>query len=695
MMIAISFIKAKWTRSANLSTGMNALYKHVRFICLLVALLVCYSATADNHRSIGWFESAMIDGSLDFMGSVRHDGCLLPIYSETYQPTVQANSYSVALSFPVYERLTPDELKPLKPLLNLLPDSLQLNVSYGMDRKKMVLNLSFVPFIRKGSGYYKLTSFKWEITPVQSSAVTLRAKKSYASASQLASGKWKKLSVKESGLYKLTYEDIVNMGLNPSKIQIYGYGGNLLEEDFSKTGYQDDLPAVPVWKELGADSVFNKGDFILFYAKGPVSWTQNASGFFNRVRNSYSDKAYYFAGEREGGTLTVSNTSFSGTPNKQSTSFTDFLLHETDLVNIGESVASSGTGRELYGEDFVSIPDRTFTFDVPNVDTTQKSRIGVDFVAHNTSTSYCNLFVDDHFITAMSMSAISSSDLYTYGTNANVMALFQPTSDKMNVTLNYLQYGNSSTPRAFLNYIILNVRRKLKLDKSPLVFRDPNVTGTGNVARYTIDGANSTVKVFDVTDPSGMTCVTGSLSGSAYVFDAPASSLKEYVCVNLNGSIPSPTIEGNVANQNIHGYQPDMVIITPEAFKKQAARLAEVHTENDGLSVLVVTPEQVYNEFSSGTPDATAYRRMMKLFYDKATTESELPKYLLLFGGGVYDNRLVSAQFLSGTTKSNWLLTYESKESLRGSSSFVTDDYFGFLDDSEGSDLSSGIMCWL
>lgn len=55
-----------------------------------------------------------------------------------------------------------------------------------------------------------------------------------------------------------------------------------------------------------------------------------------------------------------------------------------------------------------------------------------------------------------------------------------------------------------------------------------------------------------------------------------------------------------------------MIIIAAKAFQTQAERLAEEHRATDGLTVEVVDPQSIYNEFSSGAPDATAYRRFMK-----------------------------------------------------------------------------------
>jgi hypothetical protein len=137
----------------------------------------------------------------------------------------------------------------------------------------------------------------------------------------------------------------------------------------------------------------------------------------------------------------------------------------------------------------------------------------------------------------------------------------------------------------------------------------------------------------------------------------------------------------DIDNQNLHGSeQVDMVILSPNAFFSEASRLAEVHETHSGLKVMVVKPEQIYNEFLSGTPDATAYRRFMKMFYDRSKKSGNPPKYLLLFGDGVYDNRFLSKQWESVSNKGNFLLTYQTHNSVN-LYSYVVDDYFGFLDD--------------
>ena len=153
-----------------------------------------------------------------------------------------------------------------------------------------------------------------------------------------------------------------------------------------------------------------------------------------------------------------------------------------------------------------------------------------------------------------------------------------------------------------------------------------------------------------------------------------------------------PTIVGEVANQDRHADSPvDMIIIIPtsQKLRAQAERLKTLHEQKDGLSVRIVTADELFNEFSSGTPDANAYRRYLKMFYDRASDESQIPKYLLLFGDGMWDNRMLVSEAKS-LNANDFLLCYESENSFSNVYCYVSDDYFCLLDDGERIDNNMG-----
>lgn len=481
----------------------------------------------------------------------------------------------------------------------------------------------------------------------------------YASESVLNSGKWVKIQVAEDGIYKLTAADLKKMGFsNLDKVAVYGYGGWPLDEDFSTT-YIDDVPEVAVWR--GAD-------YLLFYGKGPRKWEYSSSDkSFIHTNNPYSNYGYYFVTEKETTGRTMEKAASAAGATLQVTTFDDYVLHEEELVSVNSS------GRELYGESFTSTLSRDFTISVPGI-TNDEGKATLSFISRGNGTITMN--VDGNALISGSVSV--PSDEYEVARELyRERAWMADKGETVKVNIGYSTTGHKNV---HLNYFRLQMKRQLKVYDNYTFFR--SLSARGNASRFVIQGADASTLVFDVTDGVNPQQMETSLNGTELSFSIPASaSLREFVVVKPS-QIKAPVTVGEVANQNLHALpQQDMIIIAQPNFTTQAERLAEAHRTKDNLTVWVVTPESIYNEFSSGTPDATAYRRFMKMFYDRKTSEADAPKYLLLFGDGSFDNRKLTSAWKS-VDMSNMLLTYQTENSL-SSQSYVIDDYFGFLDDAD------------
>ena len=484
----------------------------------------------------------------------------------------------------------------------------------------------------------------------------------YASESVLNSGKWVKIQVAEDGIYKLTAADLKKMGFsNLDKVAVYGYGGWPLDEDFSTT-YIDDVPEVAVWRSA---------DYLLFYGKGPRKWEYSSSDkSFIHTNNPYSNYGYYFVTEKETAGRTMEKAASAAGATLQVTTFDDYVLHEEELVSVNSS------GRELYGESFTSTLSRDFTISVPGI-TNDEGKATLSFISRGNGTITMN--VDGNTLISGSVSVPSDE----YEVARELYRERAWTADKGETVKVNIGYSTTGHKNVHLNYFRLQMKRQLKVYDNYTFFR--SLSARGNASRFVIQGADASTLVFDVTDGVNPQQMETSLNGTELSFSIPASaSLREFVAVKPS-QIKAPVIVGEVANQNLHALpQQDMIIIAQPNFTTQAERLAEAHRTKDNLTVRVVTPESIYNEFSSGTPDATAYRRFMKMFYDRKTSEADAPKYLLLFGDGSFDNRKLTSAWKS-VDMSNMLLTYQTEESLN-QYSYVVDDYFGFLDDANNGE---------
>ncbi|SEG13315.1 Por secretion system C-terminal sorting domain-containing protein [Parabacteroides chinchillae] len=474
-------------------------------------------------------------------------------------------------------------------------------------------------------------------------------------------------------MYKLSFSDLKNMGFSdPSKVSVHGYGGWIMDEDFRKP-YLDDLPTVPVYKGT---------DYLLFYGKGVRKWEYDSgSGTFAHTNNPYSLYGCYFltdntetkemttAASGEGATLVV-NT------------FDDYVVHEEDLISVNKS------GRDLFGESFSLT--RTKTLSMPSIPgiTNDDAKVTMRFIARGASSAgKATLSISNQDLLNLTIPAANGYNYPEYIKAIARTGTATWTGDKSESPKVTVSYNPSGHTNVHLDYIRLQVKRTLQPYGASTLFR--SLASKGNTTRFVIKNANASTLVFDITDSQNPQRVETSLNGTELSFTIPQGELREFALVQPDKTFPSyERANGYVAAQDLHKLgQTDMVIIAAPTLKSQAERLAEEHRQRDNLTVEVVEPEKIYNEFSSGTPDATAIRRFMKMFYDRSTSETDAPKYLLLFGDGVYDNRFL-CEDLKDIPQENMLLTYQSTNSL-DINSYVTEDYFGFLEDQSGSYLSN------
>jgi hypothetical protein len=506
----------------------------------------------------------------------------------------------------------------------------------------------------------------------------------YAKKSALASGKWIQIQVKENAVYKLTYDDIKKMGIDdPAKVKIYGYGGWMLEEDFTKP-YIDDLPEVSVWMSKGSDGVFNSGDFLLFYGRGTIRWTYNKNkNLYEHANNPYSTFGSYFLTESDTGPKIMEEINLPPSSTAtELTTFDDYILHEKDEKEV------ITTGRLLFGENFIGRSTQQFSFSIPGITSDEgKARITFAGAPPQGKTAPLSLLIDN--VEMLNLTIAHPGGEYQRATFVDRNGNW--TGDKKEQTTITVQYNTEGQSIAYLDYIALNMKRHIRFYNTGYTFFR-NKESLLSPVKYTIENAGAQSLIWDVTGNFDTKLVKTTGEGNKLTFGtSPDNVLHEYVMVDFNQTFPIPALMKEINNQDLHGRAPiDYVIIAPEVYAVQAEQLAEQHRK-DGLKVAVVQPEWIYNEFSSGAPDASAYRRFMKMFYDRAVTADrpeDKPKYLLLFGDGLFDNRFLTSVRANADSR-YYLLTFQMIESVNESYSFGTDDYFGFLNDNEGVSFAS------
>ena len=608
---------------------------------------------------------------LHFQGAISADGYEnLPEYFERFETDAFYEEYEVVLSEVQTARLSAEEAA-LVPA-NFTENDFRASAVTMVDRKKNYTAVSVLPIRKSGSGFEKLLSAAVSVKAVPSSRKAAKSH-TYVSNSVLRTGNWYKIAVTKTGIHKVTYADLAAMGmpvngLASARLSIFGNGGAMLPEANGIDRY-DDLQELPIEMHDGGDGIFNEGDYFLFYAEGPHGWGfTGLANIFTHNFNLYDNSAYYFVNADAGiGTKRrVGETDNSGlAPTTTATTYTHYGFIESDQWCLGEA------GRGWYGDRYDATTSHTYTLQLPS-SITGSGRLTVDVAAASSSHSSFSVSVNGTSIGNLPVSALPDGE--TYAMTANREFTVTPPGGNTSVTLTYNKPNSSSS--AYLNYLEWQFPCLLRLENYQTPFAHTDNIASGAVTLFQIANMTANAKVWDITELTAPTRMAGTLSGSTFSFSAPTEELRKFVAFTDNQAY-AVTPAGSVANQDLHGTSAvDMVIVTHPDFLAQAQRLAEFRRSNDGLSVKVVTPQQVYNEFSSGGQDITAIRDYMKMIYEK--TQGAQPRYLLLFGRPSYDYRGIEG------TCTLYVPNYQSNTSLREKFLRSNDDYFGILDDADG-----------
>lgn len=501
--------------------------------------------------------------------------------------------------------------------------------------------------------------------------------------SVLAHGMWYRFKLDQPGIYRITYEmmaasDMQVQGIDPSLIRLYGNGGTMLPEK-NNEWRPIDLQEVHLQVVAANPSLFGPGDYILFYATGPNRWRPVIVPAFRRFEfdnHLYSRYSYYFLTiSSEHGQRIQPQSSETGSPMRFIDSYNDFAVFKPLLYNLANS------GREWFGEQIsgggqIELPPKVF----PDLLETSPVQFRSRFAVRASEQSQVAVILNGTEFRSWNIPGLSPANLVN-----NFARPVTITNSKLvtDTVLNFvISYPNSNTNSSIWpEFVVANVRRRLIYRGAKLPFRDIVTAGTNLLAQYMITTSDTTdLRIWDVTEHGRPRNILYNFDESQSLawFRAGTHQLREYIAFSYHLAM-EPEFDGIVPNQNLRGHDSrNMIIVAPAIFADIAQEYGQMRKQQSGISFRVVMLHQIYNEFSSGSPDITALRDYMKMLYDRAPDGDE-PEFLLLFGDSSYDplDRLPE--------NTNYIPTFQSQESLSHTSTFVTDDYFGLLDDGEGA----------
>jgi Peptidase family C25 len=501
----------------------------------------------------------------------------------------------------------------------------------------------------------------------------------FGHAQLLTPDQFAKFAVTSDGIYKVDYSLLKKSGfdpdqIDPRRIKIFaGFNGMLPQSNAAPR--QNQLKELAIFVQGESDGKFDKNDYVLFFGQGPDSHSLDVPrGVFKYENNIYSDRNFYFLTvDASTGSRLVTSPNLPGIfPSIDS--YDDFGYYETDHYNILES------GREWFGEQFDAKTEITVRFNTPGI----VPNSPIKFVSRVMTQSYdaassFKIYFNDVQILEQNVALSQNSQYSIKGSEAidtiviNSTSVAAPSNVNQDIKYQYLKAPTGASI-GYLNYFIFTCTRALALYGNQTVFSSAQSL-SNPVSTFKAGDLPAGSLIWDVTDPFNVRAQEYLFAESQSSFSASSGVLKTFV-VFLPDKSPAPSFESLIAKQNLSGPStPDLLIVTHPNFKNEALRLAAFRQSHNKISVRTVTTEEIYNGYSGGKQDITAIRDFIKDLYNRPGDGLD---NVLLFGRCSYDykNRVPA--------NTNFVPTYESKNSLSPLETYSSDDYFGFLEANEG-----------
>ncbi|WP_308219302.1 type IX secretion system sortase PorU [Flavobacterium sp. NRK F10] len=604
----------------------------------------------------------------------------------------RVNGNSLIINSLVVENVSENELADLDKTKLPLTVNAKLESSSVRDAFKGVF--TFSPVFKENGQYKRVKSISFTYTLSTSSERALNYSAVQMSNSVLATGNWYRFYVEKSGVYRIDKSFLQSLGfdtnVDPHNIKIFGNGGRMIPLQ-NASDYLADLEENAIQFVGENDGVFNDNDYILFYAEGVDVWNDESLTSVNL----YADKSYYYVTSSGGtGKRIQQAVEPSGTPTMQFTTFHNTKIYEKDLVNPGK------IGRRWFGEDFKLTNSQTFDFNFPNLVTTEPLELKINLASQSYGSSSFEVKANGQSLGNVGfLSLQSGSGIQGYENVFN--GSFNSSSSAIAINLTYNNGGVPSSD-GFLDYIRIKGVCGLQGYGQQFSFFNEDESSNIGVGAYVLANASGVSQVWDVTDIFNVESYTNNGQNS-FSFKVNLGNEKKYIAV-VGADFYSPLKETNstVNNQNLKGdvfknsqgvfEDIDYLIITPGFLAVQAETLANFHRSNSGLVVKVVRLEHIYQEFGSGKQDIGAIRNFIRYVYDNASSAANRVKYVNLFGDASYDykdrisnnNNIVPV--FHGFNPNTSEVNNSSNFSLY--SSFMSDDFYGLMDNGEGQMLS-------
>lgn len=491
-----------------------------------------------------------------------------------------------------------------------------------------------------------------------------------------ANGKWMKIETSASGIHKISYSWLKNIGFShPEKVKIFGSRNEMMSL-WNANPDENSPKQIPVLR-------LNEGagiESILFFVPGPLTWK------FDPILNQYipsinqcaRSKSWFFLTEDIGSDLQLSaRQQTPGNPDIKITDYDEVRFWGEENINLIESGSQWYTALLLGG----NTQQKSFQF--PDRMDKEPIIINAYAAARSSSPTRMDVLVNGNVLGNILFYPIQVASEQDFASTGASKVSGVLTGTDINLSI---KYNGTASDQSWFDYATIQVRRSLQYRGTSLLFKDSRSFHKSKFAEYQISGATPGLQLWEVTNPSQPVQTAFQLISGQLIFRSATDTLRSFLLFDPLGVYPGISKVEEVKNADLpRMVVPQFLILSNSLFMDQANRLAEFHRSKEAMSVGVVNVESVFNELSGGYPDIPAIRNFVRDLYGrKSASNGSTLKYLLLFGKGTCDPVHDPSE-----NNPNWIPSYESENSLNAVNTFVTDDFYGLLDPDEGAQKGS------
>lgn len=420
-----------------------------------------------------------------------------------------------------------------------------------------------------------------------------------------------RLAIEQTGIYRLTFEELVQAGL-PSKF--------IRPQHLSLTNQGQEVAIKVITAE---ETLFTQGDAIEFYAQAIDTEFTGTNIYWLQWQKKGQGKRI----KQRGGQIIE-----GGEPLETFYEQRHLETNRTVWDQVPEAPkVDYWFWQELRSPDENHSGTYDYSIDLPHLALNQPEGVFKVHFQGKTDTAH-------HTQIALNGTVISDEIWDGYAQHTQEITVpMQQLDNTLTITLP----GDleEKTDKVYLNWININYWRTLSAENDTLTL---TVAETGN-KQLTIDQfTQADIVVYEVTDPYAVTEITPAAieeKGEVYqvTFEDNITEVRTYHVTTPKQFKRPVTI---TLWQPSHLQSPkngaDYILITTETLLPAVTPLTDLR-KKQGLRVKTASVEEIYDEFNAGIVDPIAIKRFLQFAY--TDWQSPAPTYVLLVGDATIDYR--------------------------------------------------------